>query len=480
MVERCGDRQRKSDGLEKWPFRLFVESLPIMLQIALLLLTCGLSRYMWSVNTSVASIIISFTVLGILFYIGIVVAGTSSYECPFQTPASTSLRHIRDSGTARKLLASLSPSNVISLICATWRLLAKLSLPNVVSLIYAAWMDGRQGLVSASHRFASIVRYPLSRTVSGIRGIFMKVGHQAIILLLQIDRTFGNAKQGLVQEIRRFRRAVVLLFTTEDANHQLHVRRDGPGLRVHVRNLEALRKQNRDNVRCACWVLQKITDPEAIDSDVRLAGTVRWFDGDSDRDPPYDLIVSTFEACFDSTKQLYPGMRDRAYFSARAILQINMRARAQSRERIFEYPIPTIPSSPFQHTDPDLHHVIHMLECNSGTRGPVLSFPSGDTNTHTHSLWISNLFVDLTRTAPHLTLKSYESYLSAAITDHRPTIANILLVWHMFLGGHVEEETFWAVDKSYAVVLLSFLSVCSMLCPLAIHWRPSSFTCQQE
>jgi hypothetical protein len=38
MIERCGDRQRKFDGLEKWPFRFCMESLPIMLQIALLLL----------------------------------------------------------------------------------------------------------------------------------------------------------------------------------------------------------------------------------------------------------------------------------------------------------------------------------------------------------------------------------------------------------------------------------------------------------
>ena len=68
MIERCGDRQRKFDGLEKWPFRWFIESLPIMLQIALFLLTCGLSRYMWSVNTSVARVVTSFTVLSFLFY----------------------------------------------------------------------------------------------------------------------------------------------------------------------------------------------------------------------------------------------------------------------------------------------------------------------------------------------------------------------------------------------------------------------------
>jgi len=29
MIERCGDRQRKCDGLEKWPFRFFIDSLPL-------------------------------------------------------------------------------------------------------------------------------------------------------------------------------------------------------------------------------------------------------------------------------------------------------------------------------------------------------------------------------------------------------------------------------------------------------------------
>ena len=106
-----------------------------------------------------------------------------------------------------------------------------------------------------------------------------------------------------------------------------------------------------------------------------------------------------------------------------------------------------------------------MLELNSGARGPILSFPRGDANTHAHSLWMSNLFVDLTRTGPNLALASHESYLNAAVTDHQPIIANILLIWDMFMGGHVEEETFWAVDKSYAVVLLSFFScVLNVMC----------------
>ena len=90
--ERCGDRQRKSNSLEKWPFRLFIEGLPIMLQVALFLLSCGLSRYMWSINVSAACVVIPLILLGFLFYVGMVIAGTSLYECPFQTSASIVLQ----------------------------------------------------------------------------------------------------------------------------------------------------------------------------------------------------------------------------------------------------------------------------------------------------------------------------------------------------------------------------------------------------
>ena len=444
MVERCGDRQRKFDGLGRWPFRMFVESLPIMLQIALLLLACGLSRYMWLINTSVAVIVISFTSVGILFFIGIVAAGTSSYECPFQTPASIGLRDLGKSETVKRMLASLSP-------------------PKVVALIGTIWSNTRKELASAPYRFFEFARYPLSwnfspsRTSSGIRTMATKVGHRTLILLLHTDQAFRNAKRRLVQEIRRFRRAGLLPTTGEDTHHRPSTPRNGPGLLVRVRNLEALRKQNTDDVHCVSWVLLNITDPEAIDSAIRLAGTIRWFDGDPNHNPPFGLVVSAFEACFDSTKQLHPGMRDRAYFSARAILQINLRARAQSRDHASKYPIPDVPLNTFQHTDPDLHHVIRMLECNSHSERPTLDSPRVGANSHNHSLWMSNLFVDLTRVGPNPILKSYESYLSAAVANHQATIANTLLMWYMFLGGHAEEETFWAADKSYAVNSLFFL-----------------------
>jgi len=474
MAERCGDRQRKFDGLEKWPFRFFIEALPLMLQIALLLLACGLSRYMWSVNTSVARVIITLTALGLLFYLGIVAAGTSSYECPFQTPVSEGLRYLRDSGVTRKLLASTSPSNIISLVRATW-------------------VNTRQGLISASRRVYRITQRPPSleispsRITSGIHSAATRAGHRTIILLLQIDRVLGNAKRTLAQRIRKcgrvargFRRAGLLPPTIEDSHDQLGAPRNSSRLLVRVWNLEALRKQNTDNVRCVCWVLRNITDPEAIDSAIRLAGIIRWFDGDPDHDPPFDLIVSTFEACFDSTKQPYPGMVDRAYFSARAILQISMRARTQSRECASKYPIPEVSPRTPQHAHHDLCHIIRMLQCNFYSDRPTLYFPNANENTHNHLLWMSNLFVDLTRVGPNPILKSYRSYLSVAVTNHQATITNTLLMWYMFLGGRVEEETFWANDKSYAMDFLSFLSTHLILCILVILWRSSSLSYPQE
>jgi len=207
IVERCSDRQRKCEGLERWPFHLFVEGLSIMLQIALLLLTCGLSRYMWSVNTSVARVVISFTVIGILFYIGIVVAGTSSYKCPFQTPASIALRDIRGSRKTQKLLASLSPLKIYLFIRFAWR------------VVRTGFSRGARRVHNAVLNQPSL-DISLSNVVSGIRDMSRRVGHQTIILLLRMDRVFGNAKQRLAQGIRRYKSTLSLPMSIDGASHQ--------------------------------------------------------------------------------------------------------------------------------------------------------------------------------------------------------------------------------------------------------------------
>ena len=52
--------------------------------------------------------------------------------------------------------------------------------------------------------------------------------------------------------------------------------------------LATIQKKNSDNVRCVSWVLRDITDPEALDAAILLAGTIRWFEDEIDVKPLYE------------------------------------------------------------------------------------------------------------------------------------------------------------------------------------------------
>ena len=95
-IERSQNRQRKLDGIVAWYFDHVMESPPLMLQAALLLLGCALSRYFWEIDTTVASVVLGVTSFGALFYISIVVAGAVSVSCLYQTPGAQILRGIPD------------------------------------------------------------------------------------------------------------------------------------------------------------------------------------------------------------------------------------------------------------------------------------------------------------------------------------------------------------------------------------------------
>jgi len=91
-AEKSRDRQQKLDGLEEWRFHLVIESIPILLQLALLLLGCALSLYLWQINRTVAGVIITFTLFGITFYTLLTLAATVHQNCPYRTPLSIPIR----------------------------------------------------------------------------------------------------------------------------------------------------------------------------------------------------------------------------------------------------------------------------------------------------------------------------------------------------------------------------------------------------
>ena len=93
-IERCRNRQRKFDGTITWRFDYVMESLPLMLQGALFLLGCALSIYLWGIDRTIASVILGVTSLGVIFYGFVVIVGTASVNCPYQTPHARVLRYI--------------------------------------------------------------------------------------------------------------------------------------------------------------------------------------------------------------------------------------------------------------------------------------------------------------------------------------------------------------------------------------------------
>ncbi|KAF9781579.1 hypothetical protein BJ322DRAFT_231757 [Thelephora terrestris] len=93
-AEKSRDRQRKLDGSKDWYFQLVIESLPVMLQFALLLLGCALTLYLWTISQTVAGVILAFTLFGIASYAFFTLTATLHYDCPYQTPPSVLIRAI--------------------------------------------------------------------------------------------------------------------------------------------------------------------------------------------------------------------------------------------------------------------------------------------------------------------------------------------------------------------------------------------------
>jgi len=95
IVDRGKERQVKLAGLQRWGLHLVMESLPVMLQFALLLFGVAIAVYLWDLNVPVAAeVVLVVTSIGLTFYTCITVAATVWSDCPFQTPLSVLLPEV--------------------------------------------------------------------------------------------------------------------------------------------------------------------------------------------------------------------------------------------------------------------------------------------------------------------------------------------------------------------------------------------------
>jgi len=91
VVDRGKERQAKLMGLQKWGLHLIMESVPVMLQFALLLFSIALPIYLWDLGISVAGVVLVIPSFGFAFYACITTVATIWRDCPFQTSLSVLL-----------------------------------------------------------------------------------------------------------------------------------------------------------------------------------------------------------------------------------------------------------------------------------------------------------------------------------------------------------------------------------------------------
>jgi len=96
IEDRCRDRERKLNGIDKWQFRTVMQFAPLAIQGSLALLGTALTRYLWEVDRTVSSVVIGFATFGFILYMAIVAASVLSFDCPFQTPISLLIRSMVD------------------------------------------------------------------------------------------------------------------------------------------------------------------------------------------------------------------------------------------------------------------------------------------------------------------------------------------------------------------------------------------------
>lgn len=88
LKEQGYTRQKRLNGAAKYRFKNAVETLPILLQLSLVLFFVGLLDYLHSLNDTVAFVVLAFAIAGVVVYTATVLMASMDPHCPFQTPVS--------------------------------------------------------------------------------------------------------------------------------------------------------------------------------------------------------------------------------------------------------------------------------------------------------------------------------------------------------------------------------------------------------
>lgn len=88
LEERCMQRQKNLDGLERFHLQTVLQTFLVLLQISLLLFGLSICANVWIQQKTISSVIICTMAFGIFFYASTILLSRSYPDSPFQTPGS--------------------------------------------------------------------------------------------------------------------------------------------------------------------------------------------------------------------------------------------------------------------------------------------------------------------------------------------------------------------------------------------------------
>ncbi|KAG8981681.1 hypothetical protein FRB93_008482 [Tulasnella sp. JGI-2019a] len=95
VEEQARRRADEFQGAERWGLQLIIEALPALLLISLALFFVGLVDYLWTIDRTVAIVVLAFLVVGAAFYGFTLIVGVMYKASPFQTAISTAIRKVQ-------------------------------------------------------------------------------------------------------------------------------------------------------------------------------------------------------------------------------------------------------------------------------------------------------------------------------------------------------------------------------------------------
>jgi len=227
-------------------------------------------------------------------------------------------------------------------------------------------------------------------------------------------------------------------------------------------DLTAVQKTNAKDIQCVSWILRNITNPEALNTAIRLAGTVQWSEDGINVEPPYNVIVSVFQTCLDSTGVVYPGLSERVYYSARAMLWVHIRAFCISEELASSFPLPLVKKEMDGYQD--LSFLLTMFGKTNLAQLLIYAGWVTKSNTHAHMQW--TLYAILHRFWANQRHVGAFNLVCLHVIESIPwntipsdVTLNLLFVYSISLGHPVEGEALKIQGKTYDIPNFCFISL---------------------